>query len=145
MLDAGCVIICNPKIRSRYFNRSTFRSLWKQYNDYGFWKVRVAQKHPRQVRMRHLAPALAVVSGASAMLMSPLFAMPRFALLTASTIYAAGAISFAVRAAARSDLSLAPLVAATFPVMHVAYGTGFIRGLIHFGVPRAREPGRGSA
>ena len=57
LLDEGGRIVCNPAIRSSYRNRSTFRSLWKQYYQYGFWKVRVMQKHPDQVRTAPAGPA----------------------------------------------------------------------------------------
>src|SRR5262249_49768478 len=62
LLDAGAQIVCSPKIRSRYHNRSTFRSLWRQYFHYGFWKIRVIEKHPRQMRLRHLAPSAFVLA-----------------------------------------------------------------------------------
>ncbi|HEX9007232.1 MAG TPA: glycosyltransferase family 2 protein, partial [Bacteroidota bacterium] len=48
--EDGGRILLSPAIRSRYFNRTSPRLLWKQYFAYGFWKVRVMQKHPRQMR-----------------------------------------------------------------------------------------------
>ena len=36
-------------VNSRYYSRATLRSRWRQYFGYGFWKVRVLQKHPRQM------------------------------------------------------------------------------------------------
>jgi|BarGraNGADG00312_2_1021985.scaffolds.fasta_scaffold10942_2 succinoglycan biosynthesis protein ExoA len=56
LLDAGGTIVCDPAIQSTYRNRSTLAGLWYQYFDYGRWKVRVLQAHPRQMRLRHLAP-----------------------------------------------------------------------------------------
>ena len=44
-----------------YHSRPTLRSLWRQYFQYGYWKVRVMQKHPTQMRWRHFAPALLVL------------------------------------------------------------------------------------
>src|SRR3954465_12513533 len=58
----GGRILLNPRIKSHYYNRSTARSLWRQYFQYGLWKVRVMQKHPRQMSVRHFAPA-ALVAG----------------------------------------------------------------------------------
>ena len=62
LLQQGGRIICNPAIRSRYNNRSTFRSLWRQYFQYGYWKVRVMQKHPRQMRLRQFIPPAFVIT-----------------------------------------------------------------------------------
>jgi succinoglycan biosynthesis protein ExoA len=44
----GGVLLLAPDVRSRYYSRGTLRSLWRQYYQYGYWKVRVMQKHPRQ-------------------------------------------------------------------------------------------------
>ena len=63
LLDAGGRIVCDPAIESFYRSRSTLGSLWRQYFDYGCWKVRVLQAHPRQARVRHLVP-LALVDHA---------------------------------------------------------------------------------
>ena len=60
--DQGGRIVCNPAIRSIYTNRSNLRSLWKQYYEYGYWKVRVMQKHPGQIRTRQLVPPTFVAS-----------------------------------------------------------------------------------
>ena len=46
---SGGKILLSPTINSRYYNRSTVRSLWRQYYQYGYWKVRVLQKHPMQM------------------------------------------------------------------------------------------------
>ena len=56
LLDAGGRIVCDPAIVSAYTSRATLGGLWTQYFDYGRWKVRVIQAHPRQVRVRHLVP-----------------------------------------------------------------------------------------
>jgi len=53
----GGKILIAPEIRSRYTSRSSIGSLWQQYFQYGYWKVRVLQKHPRQMQFRHFVPA----------------------------------------------------------------------------------------
>ena len=52
----GGRLLLAPDIRSRYFSRGSLRSLWRQYLQYGYWKVRVMQKHPRQMRARQFVP-----------------------------------------------------------------------------------------
>ncbi|MEO8042323.1 MAG: glycosyltransferase family 2 protein, partial [Acidobacteriota bacterium] len=49
---SGGRILLSPTIRSRYYSRGTFRSLWRQYFQYGFWKVRVMQLHAGQMSLR---------------------------------------------------------------------------------------------
>jgi succinoglycan biosynthesis protein ExoA len=132
MLDAGCTIICNPAIKSWYFNRSTLRGLFEQYYSYGFWKVRVAQKHPRQTRIRHLIPAVVVATGVGVAALTPILVPARVAFLALGALYSAAAGAAAIRASSRTDLRLTPLVAICFSLMHLGYGLGFLRGLLHF-------------
>ena len=58
----GGRILLHPAIKSQYRVRSSARALWKQYYQYGVWKVRVFQKHPSQMCLRHFIPALFVAS-----------------------------------------------------------------------------------
>ena len=40
-LFKGARIVLTPTIQSTYYNRGTLGALWRQYWQYGFWKVRV--------------------------------------------------------------------------------------------------------
>ena len=62
IVAAGGRIWLDPRIRSTYHNRGSLRALWRQYYQYGYWKVRVLRRHPHARRPRHLAPA-ALVAG----------------------------------------------------------------------------------
>jgi succinoglycan biosynthesis protein ExoA len=57
----GAKIMLAADIQSTYRSRASLRSLWKQYFQYGFWKVRVLQKHPKQMRPRQFVPPLFVL------------------------------------------------------------------------------------
>ena len=54
--ELGGKILLSPDIKSKYYGRSSLKALWRQYFQYGYWKVRVMQKHPRQMRLRHFVP-----------------------------------------------------------------------------------------
>ena len=115
--------------KSRYYCRGRSRSLWRQYFQYGFWKVRVMQKHARQMRMRQFAPpsfvALIALSGLFA-LFSP-WKVP-FLILVSCYLLA----NIAAAAAASPSLKLIPFLLVAFAVMHVSYGCGFWLGIFHF-------------
>ena len=49
MRKQGGKILLNPKIKSNYTVRCSAVKLFRQYYQYGFWKVRVFQKHPSQM------------------------------------------------------------------------------------------------
>jgi len=146
LLDEGGRIVCNPAIRSSYQNRSTVRSLWRQYYQYGYWKVRVMQKHRRQIRTRQLVPPtfVAVVIGAAAL--APFTPVGRVALIGSLGSYAVANVTASV-SATRSRPALLPIIPLVFGTMHVAYGLGYLAGLVRFGinvkarVSRDRPPG----
>ena len=62
LVRAGGRIWQSPRIRSWYRPRGSLRDLFRQYLQYGYWKVRVIQKHRRPAAIRHLAPAGLVIS-----------------------------------------------------------------------------------
>ncbi len=131
ILDAGGRIVCDPAIESAYRARTTLGGLARQYWEYGYWKVRVLQKHPGQVRMRHLVPPLFVVGMAGALALLPVRGLPRTAGGIALGTYAIATVGGSV-AAARGRARLLPFLPLVFPTLHVAYGAGFLAGLTRF-------------
>lgn len=126
LLEHGGRIVCNPAIRSVYRNRATLRSLWKQYFDYGRWKVRVMQKHPQQMRPRHFVPFVFVSTVGASMLVPPAF-------LAISTTYGGATLAMSLAIAARTRrLDILPYLPAAFAILHVGYGIGFLKGLVQF-------------
>lgn len=130
--EKGGRIFLSNRIRSRYYNRTSLRSLWRQYFQYGLWKVRVMQKHPRQMRMRQFVPPAFVASLMSGALLAPFAALFVILWLVLLALYAAanGVASFLVaRRNGWKYLMLLPLV---FGVLHVSYGLGFLNGMLRF-------------
>ncbi len=143
LLDRGGRILLSPRIRSSYTVRGTPLSLWRQYFQYGFWKVRVMQKHPRQLRLRQLAPpafVAALVLSAAAAWMSP------GAMLLWCTVplaYAGASLAASLAGARGAGWSIVPLLPLAYGIIHVAYGLGFLAGLVRFGTKwRARRDHR---
>ena len=141
--NGGRILLC-PEIKSKYVARGTARSLWRQYFQYGFWKVRVLQKHPRQMSLRHFIPALFVL--ASLLSLAVWFLFPPIGIYLVVGIigsYILANLSASVWSVfakgARSTpypLSLIPyfllLLPLIFAILHVGYGTGFLVGLVKF-------------
>lgn len=121
---AGGKVWQDPRIRSWYTVRPSFRALWKQYFDYGFWKVAVIRKHRRPASWRHLAPCLFLLAN---VVLLPL--RPRVA-AAIDAPYIAASVVFSVAAAARSGWTLLPTLPAVFAVYHFAYGLGFLWGCL---------------
>ncbi|MDA8037639.1 MAG: glycosyltransferase family 2 protein [Actinomycetota bacterium] len=110
---AGGVYL-DPSIRSSYAVREGLASLWRQYHRYGRNRTRTMLKHPRSVSPRQLA-----VPGLMLGLLSPWRKPVACGYLAA--VLGRGGIE-AVR-----DPQAAPMLVAALPVMHAAWGTGFVR------------------
>lgn len=134
----GFRLLLTPKIRSRYYSRATLRKVWRQYYQYGFYKVRVLQKHPRQMSLRQFVPPLFVavlILGGLLAVFSPLVRL----LWTLVVItYIAVNLSVSAALAARhgwQHLLRLPLV---FAALHLSYGLGFWHGVWHFSLQARR-------
>ncbi|HYK02974.1 MAG TPA: glycosyltransferase family 2 protein [Thermoanaerobaculia bacterium] len=125
----GGRILLVPSIRSRYHSRSSLRTLARQYFWYGYWKVRVMQKHPLQMRWRHFVPPLFVASLVTAAAIAPLTVWP---LVLLSGAYVAAALSAAVVVAATAGWSHILKLPLIFATLHLGYGAGFLLGLVRF-------------
>jgi glycosyltransferase involved in cell wall biosynthesis len=129
LLDAGGTIVCDPAIESSYRNRSTLSSLWHQYFDYGRWKVRVLRAHPRQARLRHLAPlglvGTVLVGGAIGLVWPVARRLTAFEV----ALYAVATVFAAARYGDRRRPESLLLLLVVYPTLHVSYGLGMAAGL----------------
>jgi len=123
----GGRIWLNPTIRSTYYSRTSLRKLWRQYFQYGFYKVRVIQKRNAVASWCHLIPATFVLS----LVVSILLALISLLALSAAGSYALANTGASVWVSRRDPLHI-PLIALVFLVLHVAYGLGFLRGFWHW-------------
>jgi glycosyltransferase involved in cell wall biosynthesis len=138
---AGGKILLNPRIKSEYYNRSTPFSLWRQYFQYGYWKVRVLQKHPRQMASRQFVPPFFVMTLFLLCLTAPFLMVGRFLMAAVVTAYSVLSLGASILAARRGDWRLLPLFPVAFAIIHCAYGSGFLLGLVRFW-SRWRDHGR---
>lgn len=132
----GGKILLTPEIRSRYAARGSFRAAFSQYFQYGFWKVRVLQKHFRQMKLRQFIPGIFVAVLLVLSVLALFFEGARGMLALLALIYLTAALAAAVRLRP-GFVSLISLPAAFF-ILHTAYGLGFWTGLAAF----ARSWGR---
>ena len=128
----GAKILLAADVRARYYSRGTIRKLWRQYYQYGYWKVRVMQKHPLQMRPRQFVPLAFVAALLLTLSMAAFSTMGvwMFSLVAGSYMLANLAASFlAARGKSLRTLVILPIA---FVTLHVAYGLGFLAGLFKF-------------
>lgn len=129
LLDAGGRILLSPGIRSLYTVRGSPGTLWKQYFQYGFWKIEVLTRHPRQARGRHLLPSLFVLALLGSAGASPFLALGRDALLAILAGYGAANLGASLSTARSGGWRLLPDLVLAFAILHLSYGSGFLLGL----------------
>lgn len=130
--EKGGKIILNPAIKSIYTTRSTPLSLWKQYYQYGYWKVRVLQKHPRQMSLSQFIPPLFVFSLLLSVLLALTTSWEIWLFFIIAISYMITNIASAVVTASKKGWEYLPLLPITFLIIHLSYGFGFLSGLIKF-------------
>lgn len=130
--EIGAKILLAADVRSTYYSRSSLRSLWKQYYQYGSWKVRVMQKHPRQMRLRHFIPFLFVLCLMTSLVVLTIFNWGKWVACFVVGSYVFAVLLSSILIAVRKGWRLFPLLLPTFPTLHLAYGVGFLTGLLKF-------------
>lgn len=127
---AGGTIWHSPAIRSSYCPRASLGALFRQYLQYGYWKVPVIKKHHRPASLRHLVPGAFVLT----VIFLPLLAFVHGSLfylwLALLSAYAIANLSASFITAARSGWRFLPVLPLVFACYHFGYGIGFLRGVI---------------
>jgi hypothetical protein len=129
--ERGGKILLADDVRSTYFSRASLKGLWKQYFQYGFWKVRVLQKHPRQMSPRQFAPPLLVLGllGSALLAVSP--GLRPFS-LAIPLLYVLANLLGSFYTAVRRSWNYLLYLPAIFAILHISYGLGFLTGLVRF-------------
>lgn len=127
--EHGGLVLQHTAIRVKYHVRDSYKKLFKQFAQYGYWKVRVVRKHPQQSSPRHFLPGLfvlAVVSSVFAglvnvqgLLLAGLLVSAYLGTTTLVTLF---------RALPEGKLRLVPGTVLALLLIHVGYGCGFLIG-----------------
>jgi GT2 family glycosyltransferase len=138
----GGTIWQSTRIRSWYRPRHSLRRLFQQYAQYGYWKVRVIQKHRVPASWRHLVPAAFVLSTCALVGASAFSTAARVAAAVVVGSYTVCALVASVMTAASTEWALLPVLPPTLACFHVGYGYGFLRGVWDFVIRRRAPAGR---
>ncbi|MCY6483575.1 glycosyltransferase family 2 protein [Clostridium aestuarii] len=127
----GYKILLSPKIKSTYYSRGSLKKLWKQYYQYGFWKVRVMQKHGKTASIRHLVPMSFVITNTLGIILG-IFFKPILILWLIEIIMYLALDTMASIKLVKNKFKLIRYIPFIFPILHISYGLGFINGLMAF-------------
>lgn len=129
---AGHTVWFTPELRVVYRPRDSFKALARQFYTTGQWRRRVVTRHPDTLSLRYLAPPTAVAGMAVGLAGGALGLLLRSRLLTSFLLLPLLYLAF-LTAATATMKGLPPAARLRLPlvlaVMHVAWGSGFLRGL----------------
>jgi succinoglycan biosynthesis protein ExoA len=128
--EMGGKIIQDGNIKIQYYPRNSFRHLFKQFMQYGYWKVTVIKKHSQQASLRHFLPAVLVLSFVTLGLLIPftIYGLYGFLIYSGSYFMAVGLFSF--KSAYNLNWRFLPGVIFAIFLIHISFGIGFIIGSI---------------
>jgi succinoglycan biosynthesis protein ExoA len=135
---AGGKVLLDSRIKVSYTPRGSYRGVFRQYFQYGYWKVRVMRKHRQVLSGRSLVPSVFVLSLVVLVPAAIFLPSARLILALELAVYLLGAVVFGFRSvrARKEPLSLVPRVVAVYPMFHVAYGVGMLWGFLRRQAPR---------
>jgi succinoglycan biosynthesis protein ExoA len=125
---AGGFVYISPRVRYTYFVRSRISQLFKQYFQYGFWRIPVMEKHRRPTTWRQLVPTLFFAACGILAIAGVVWRQPVMGgALPLGYVTALGMV--AARTASRERLPVALRVPVAMASMHLGYGLGLGYGL----------------
>jgi hypothetical protein len=128
----------SSSMRVWYEPRKTISGLFRQYYQYGYWKVFVIRKHGQVASFRHLVPVGMILGGLVLALGGFLVPVAWNVLVVLMLAYLFLSVVAAVQSAwSTGKLWLLALLPGLFLVYHSSYGIGFLRGIIDACVGRA--------
>lgn len=136
VIRAGGKIWYEHAISLKYYVRANYKGLWRQFYQYGYWKVYVNRKHGAVTTLRQLVPPLFVcylILAAASLCFNGWIKVVAF---VPAVLYAMLASLVAFQ---RSDRSKDVFgIMRTFPILHISYGLGYLVGIFRFLILRKK-------
>ncbi len=131
LIKSGYKILLKSSISIQYYVRASFDQLFKQYKQYGYWKVFVNKKHRTVTTLRQLFPLLFILSFPLFFLLIFLNSKFIYIFLIEMSSYLVLNFIFAFRIN-KFDIFQISKQMYTCLILHVSYGLGYFEGIIDF-------------
>lgn len=132
LIKSSGKIFMSREIISHYYPRPSIKKLWKQYYEYGYWRVRVIQKHKFPASIRQLVPGIFVLALLTGLIMCLFKGIGLFILLPVLLLYIPLMLYFSISQGVKYNFYNIFLISSVFIVLHLSYGTGFLKGILDF-------------
>lgn len=128
---AGNKIFYTPEIISYYYPRKNLSRLFKQFFNYGIFRVNVMKKHFDSFKLIHFLPPLFIAT--MCILLVGGFLLPvlwRFAAVLSAAYLLYIVLGAIVTAGKIRKIHYVPVLPLVFATMQISWGTGFLVGML---------------
>lgn len=141
IISCGGTVWQSPKIISWYRPRASLSSLFRQYFQYGFWKVAVIRKHRRLASWRNFVPSSCLLAGsafllcaAGASLLNSVWWRNAFLGEWSAFVilYLIASFSAAFSVAKREGWRFLPSLPVIFAIFHFSFALGFLLAILYW-------------
>jgi len=123
----------SPRIRSWYKPRNSLDQLFRQYTQYGYWKIATLKKHRVPASVRQLAPGAFLAALSALGVAAPFSVTAAWTLASLVGAYLLGSAFFTAELWRRSgNARVAARLPAVFACFHFGFGYGYLRGIFDF-------------
>jgi glycosyltransferase involved in cell wall biosynthesis len=128
--QAGMKVYLSDTIKSTYYVRTSIKNLFRQYYQYGYWKVYVNKKHKTITSLRQTVPLVFVLSLLILGATSFIYSLAGMLLLIEAFLYLSVGLFFAFKKTTnvKQAFQLIPI----FFILHSAYGMGYLKAITDF-------------
>jgi succinoglycan biosynthesis protein ExoA len=125
---AGGKVYISPRVRYSYFVRERMGQLFKQYLQYGFWRIPVIQKYGGPTTWRQIVPTIFYAACVLLLIVGVWQRNPTIALVLPIT-YLGALLTAGAGTVPRERLQVSACVPVAIAIMHAAYAWGLAYGL----------------
>jgi GT2 family glycosyltransferase len=139
LVKSGGRILLVPEIVSYYTARESLGKLWTMYYQYGYFKPLAARTIGAVMTMRQLVPSAFVMSLVLTAALAPWSNL--MAVIFGSIIISYGVLDLCigVGVAVKRGFRCGAWSTVVFPVLHLSYGIGYLKGVLDFFILRKQE------
>jgi len=126
---SGGKVFISPKVKSTYYVRNSVKGLFKQYFQYGYWRVIVLRKHKLPISFRQFVPVFFYLFVVVLLIISILLKNLFWGLLLPA-IYLISITTYSLVYLKKYNVKIVSLIIVSILILHLSYACGFITGIL---------------
>lgn len=132
LLKGGGRILLAPDIVSYYYARDSLCKLWRMYYQYGYFKPLVVRKVGGIFTIRQVIPAVFVLGLLGSGTFAPWTVYGGWVLCALISTYVVADLGTSIYVGFQHGVRSTLVIPIVFPVLHLSYGLGFLKGILDF-------------